>query len=69
MVRVNVNRHIVISNHESGSRDAPLSIIRDGIQTETAHTIKLIGDAVLMYRADEPAGFRVWIEADDAVAV
>lgn len=70
IVRVHVNQHVVRRNKTRGENAPPLRIIRKG-KSEPAFEVELIGKARVVYSPDKPlkCGARVWIEAEDAIAI
>jgi hypothetical protein len=70
MVRVHVNKNVIASNLKHGRNEPPIAIRRTKTgAAEYAHEVRLIGEARVVYRPDQPlkCGARLWIEADDAV--
>lgn len=69
-VKVHVNQHVIRANKVNGENNPPLRVIRKG-RSEPAYVVELVGAARVVYSPDKPlkCGARVWIEADDAIAV
>lgn len=67
MVIVHVYRQRIDSNRKHGSEDPPI-IVRRGKEREYGNSVRLIGNARIIYSKDTQldCGARVWIEADDA---
>lgn len=71
MIRVNVNRHVINRNRNTGSDDPPFTIYRPGKRVERASEVSLEGNVRLIYRPEKPlkCGATVWLEADQVQAV
>lgn len=69
-VIVHVNRQTIAKNAKQGTNEPPL-IIRRGRKREYAHEVELVGRARIVHSPHKPlsCGARVWVEADEAVAV
>lgn len=67
---IHVNQHVIKANRKSGRSD-PVITVKDYKRTRYAQTVKLHGEATIVYRPDAPlpCGAHVWVETHGAVEI